>query len=131
MRRIGLSLAGIAFVAATAAALLPAQAIAQDQPAAAGPEITVTAPRHTFTNRGTGIPMEEVSLSARVSYRDLDLKTAAGRTTLDGRVGAAAQDLCRKLEVIFPEGGPDAGTCAREAQRAARKQVEAAVAKAI
>lgn len=33
--------------------------------------------------------------SERVSYADLDLRTSAGRTTLESRVGRAARRVCR------------------------------------
>lgn len=118
-------------LAGAAAALAAAPAPAQPQAGQSEPTITVTAPRHTVVQRGISSPIQTVSLSAHVSYRDLNLKTAAGRTTLQGRVSSAAGDVCKKLEAMYPGGSPDARTCAREAQKSAKPQVDAAIAKAI
>lgn len=40
-------------------------------------------------------PIEVTSRSVAVSYGDLDLRTVAGRETLDGRVRQAARALCQ------------------------------------
>jgi UrcA family protein len=67
-------------------------------------------------------------LSARVSYRDLDLATYEGRQVLKMRVRATARDLCRRLGE-----GPGAGltrSCVDDAVRSARSQVHYAVARA-
>jgi UrcA family protein len=46
-------------------------------------------------------PVEVVGQSEQmtreVSYADLDLASATGRKTLDGRVGAAVNDLCKQV----------------------------------
>jgi UrcA family protein len=45
----------------------------------------------------TGIPVEEVSLSRHVGFRDLDLTTAAGKGELDKRIKAVAKEACNQI----------------------------------
>jgi UrcA family protein len=99
--------------------------MASAQPAVAG--VTVTAPR-TLGKTSSGIPIEQVSMSARVAYRDLDLKKPQGAAELDKRVRSAAASMCKKLEADYPVGTPDAVTCAKEAVKNAEPQVQAAKA---
>jgi UrcA family protein len=68
------------------------------------------------------------SLSAPVSYADLDLTTDAGRTVLHQRVRAMAQDLCRQLGEQGLGGGAAAPSCERDAIDKARAQEETAYA---
>jgi UrcA family protein len=59
----------------------------------------------------------------RVAYSDLDLATAAGRATLDRRIGSAAQSVC------WIENGDirATATCRRESVAAAHKAVQSAM----
>lgn len=87
--------------------------------------VTVTAPR-VIGREASGIPIEEVSLSAVVRYSDLDMKTSQGAAALDKRVKETADSICRKLEADYPVGRPNAVACAKEAVAKAAAQVRAA-----
>jgi UrcA family protein len=50
-----------------------------------------------FTVVGHSEGLQERSLSAAVSYRDLDLTTSAGRRELHSRLWRTAAELCRRL----------------------------------
>jgi len=49
----------------------------------------------------TGIPVEEVSLSRHVGFRDLDLTTAAGKDELDKRIKAVAKEACNQIQRLY------------------------------
>lgn len=70
------------------------------------------------------------TLSRRVSYRDLDLMTYAGREELKFRVRQTARDICRELGESRNGGGPLLRSCEDDAVRSARGQVRYAIARA-
>lgn len=77
----------------------------------------------------SGAPIEEVALSARVSYSDLSLSIPSNAKVLKQRVHDAAREVCDRLEQMYPLGaGSD--SCARKAEEGAQSQVTAAIAKA-
>ncbi len=120
-------------LAAIAGGLVPigAPAQAQAQTGASEPTITITAPRRTrLPSRSVNEGIELLSLSAAVGYRDLNLRTPDGRTALEKRVRDAAQEVCQELDRKYPGGTPDVRTCARDAHASAKRQIDAAVAKA-
>ncbi len=50
----------------------------------------------------TGIPIEQVTLTRHVSYRDLNLHTPAGTAELDRRIEATAKEACNQLKTLYP-----------------------------
>jgi UrcA family protein len=99
-------------------------------------EITVIAPHsieHKTVGRTyTGIPIEQISLSHHVSFRDLDLRRPADAAELNKRVDEAARIGCRELDGLYPldELTPSNKTCTKSAIDAASRQVTAAIAAA-
>jgi UrcA family protein len=108
-----------------ALAFIAAPTMASAQSAIGG--VTVTAPR-TLGKTSSGIPIEQVSMSATVAFKDLDLKKPQGAAELDKRVRSTAASMCKKLEADYPVGTPDAVTCAKQAVKNAEPQVQAAKA---
>jgi UrcA family protein len=80
-----------------------------------------------ISTSSTGVPTEEVSVTRRVSYSDLDLGTYAGAVALKQRVQKAAQLACEQLDELYPLEQPQAPSCIKEAVAAANQQVEAAI----
>ncbi|HSC19320.1 MAG TPA: UrcA family protein [Rhizomicrobium sp.] len=84
-------------------------------------EVIVTAPRpalRRFREQGGNMdmPPERVSLSTRVSYRDLDLLSPQGADQLRDRVVRAAYRVCRRLDEHYPFQRLSTSTpCEREA----------------
>jgi UrcA family protein len=111
-----------------AMSLSPSSAEAQE---GSSDTITVTAPRHvertTVGRSSIGAPIEDVTVSRRVSHHDLDLKSPAGRETLNRRITEAAQAECRELARIYPVGRPDSRQCARIAIAGTRDAVDLAI----
>lgn len=77
----------------------------------------------------TGAPIEEVSLSARVTYSDLELSIPSNAKVFKQRVHDAAREVCDRLEQMYPLGG-GSDSCVRKAEEGAQPQVTAAIAKA-
>jgi UrcA family protein len=117
------------------AALLPAAAMfapvaaeAQDDSSS----IVITAPHGWVVGRSpsTGAPIVESVARILVSYRDLDLRTPAGRDVLTARVASAARKACENLDrESMPNGTerPSGEDCPSAAAAAARSQVDAAI----
>ncbi len=84
-----------------------------DSPATVG-ELTVTAPEKVGRSP-IGAPIERVSTSRVVEYRDLDLDTAWGARALRARIRYAAREACDELDARFPITVDDAGACYRDA----------------
>ena len=98
------------------------------------PTITIGAGVMTKTNIGTsssGIPLEEVTVTHRVSYADLDLATTAGAAELKSRVQETARAACKQLDELYPLEAKNARECTRAAIAKASPQVENAIAGAI
>jgi len=88
---------------ASAVLLLGGLAIAQPE-SQPSEEVIIFAP-HVVQKSVTGsirAPVMMVTISRNVSYHDLDLKTEADVTTLEGRVRQAAQDICHELDRQYP-----------------------------
>ncbi len=117
--KLGGSTCALAAALSLAAAVAPtsAQVVAQTTTG----EVTVTA---RYPAAGADVR----SLSAPVSYSDLDLTTASGRDTLQKRVSATAHELCRRLGE--PAYVPPAPPCAQAAADSARDQMRMAIAQA-
>jgi len=78
----------------------------------------------------TGAPIEWVSLSRPVSYRDLDLRTAQGADVLAARIRHAARDACRELDRRHPIAAEGGAPCYPVAVADAYDQMRGAMARA-
>lgn len=78
----------------------------------------------------TDHPIQVFTLSHRVGYSDLDLRTYAGVKTLEKRVQDSVQAACRELNAKFPLDPRENSSCSRQARTAAMAQVRAAIAAA-
>ena len=122
-----------AFAGLAAAVLLGSPAMAQDARATtnyangAPEEVTVTSPRHGPTRSTIGAPIEEVSASAAVTTRDLNLHTGEGVYTLRQRVKYTARSVCNRLSFRYPIGAPDPDTCYRHAVERTTPQADSAI----
>jgi len=118
----------IAAAGAIAIALATGAVVAQELEA-----VTVRASRVEQERVGmtsSGVPIYEVSVSYRVSYADLDLKTVAGSAQLEERVEQAAVDACEQIDARYPKAKPKGEACVKatvdEAMLDVRKVIEAA-----
>jgi UrcA family protein len=75
-------------------------------------------------------PINEISLTYRVSYADLDLATKEGASALDKRIHEAAAAACKELGRFYPLATPDDSTCAKKASADAMAKANEAVAAA-
>lgn len=78
----------------------------------------------------TGAPVELVTLTCRVGYSDLDLKSHAGAVTLEKRVRETAKLACDQLDKRYPLDSSESPSCTKKATDEAMVQVHAAIAAA-
>ncbi len=97
-------------------------------------EIIVEAPRVERTNERTtvGAPIDVISVTHRVSYKDINIGTHAGAKALEQRVSDAAKAACKEIDKLYPLMTPAVGqpACDKQAFNNAMVQVRAAVAAA-
>ncbi len=89
--------------------------------------VTVTGSRIVKERIGrtaSGIPVEAISLSYRVSYADLDVSTPAGKAALEKRIHEAATVACKQISQLYPGATPDDVACAKAAVANAKPQVD-------
>lgn len=102
-----------AFAAGVMAA--PPAAMAQED------GITVRAPYVAKRTYAGASPSEEtIALSQAVSTHDLNLQRAWDRSELFRRIDYAAQDVCRDLKRLYPEGSTE--NCLSDARRSGHRQ---------
>lgn len=77
-----------------------------------------------------GAPINEVSLTYRVSYADLDLSSSDGQTMLEKRVREAANAACKEIGRSHPDAMQSDLECARKAIDQAMVQVREVIAAA-
>jgi UrcA family protein len=74
--------------------------------AAQDEEITVMAPRGVYRQQvgrsPTGVPIEEISLSRRVSYYGLDLRRPSDMNEMERRVRLTANEACDQITKLYP-----------------------------
>ena len=126
-----------AFMAACAVGISSSMAMAQENgvsPAAPPPDQVASSPEvvivvHPGLRRSTiGAPIEDVSLSAGVDTRDLNLQSPADIVALRDRVWQTARRLCDRLTFRYPIGVPDEYRCTRNAVENTSDQIDAAIA---
>jgi UrcA family protein len=96
-------------------------------------EVTISASREAKIVVGKspiGAPIEQITLTRRVGYSDLDLKSKAGADTLEKRVADTAKAACEELDKHYPLLQKNAADCVKAANAEAMVQVKAAVAAA-
>ena len=97
-------------------------------------EIVVEAPRvqKGVDRTSTGVPIDLISVTHRVSYSDIDISTSSGAQVLTQRVKDAAAAACKEIDKLYPlrEPMPGSRSCTDAAADAASAQVKAAVAAA-
>jgi UrcA family protein len=125
----------LAIVAIAFAMTAPAASAAQidnDQVS----QITVQASQKVKTKQVgvsyTGIPIEQIQLTRRVGYGDLDLASSAGKAALDKRIKDTAKAACEQLSTLYPleQWTTDNQTCIADAIDAAMTQKETILADA-
>ena len=97
--------------------------------AAAAPALAQTVEELTVVGR-QGVGPNTRSVSAVVSYRDLDLTTESGRAMLNQRVRLTAQDLCRQLGEGNMGATGSAPSCEQDAMNSVGEQQRVAIANA-
>ena len=80
-------------------------------------DIIVSAPRFEAAPQRLNGPLEKVSLSTRVRYDDLDLRSWRGARELRLRVRDAAQDTCMRLAEAYPVYQQSGTSCYKTALR--------------
>jgi UrcA family protein len=96
------------------------------EPAEPIEEIEIVAPRTVRATRPFGRG-EQVSMSARVVVRDLDLSQTGDVQQLEDRISDAAHDICEQLATMYPMGDPEPDVCARQAINQAMAQARPAI----
>jgi UrcA family protein len=84
--------------------------------------VEVTSPR-TISRERYGLVSQEVNMSVKVPYDDLDMRTPAGVAELDKRVTEAARYVCGELQAMYPAGTPERFYCVKDAIGGAQPQV--------
>ena len=87
-----------------------------------GDDVTVTAPRH-HGRSAIGAPIEDVSTTRVVYFRDLDVDTPYGADRLRSRIQQAARSACDELDAMYPITDGDSPDCYKSAVQDARFQV--------
>jgi UrcA family protein len=85
-------------------------------------EVVIEAPKVVERQR-YGTIGQEISMSVRVSYADLNMQSPDGAAELDRRVNVAANYVCEQLDRRYPEGAPEVFYCAKNAVNGAKPQV--------
>jgi UrcA family protein len=119
---------------AAAIALTATTALAQREPRTSGlplqappadavvGEVVIEAPRVVERQR-YGTIGQEISMSVRVPYGDLNMQSPDGVAELDRRINVAANYVCEQLDRRYPEGAPEVFYCAKNAVSGAKPQV--------
>jgi len=90
-------------------------------------EIVVTGRRiitRTVTRTPVGATLNEMTLSYRIGYGDLDLRSGAGRSELERRVSDAAVAACKEIGRVYPFAEPNDAECTRISRDRAMQQVK-------
>lgn len=86
--------------------------------------------KETIGQASNSAPINQVSLSYRVSYADLDLASKDGVAAMKGRVEEAAMAACKEISKLYPMATPDDYSCAKVAAQQAMVKVHEAAAAA-
>lgn len=97
------------------------------------PAITIGAgvvTKSTLGRSSLGAPVEQVTVTHRVSYSDLDLTTQTGAAELRKRVQDTARLACQQLDDLYPTEARNEQECTRTATAQASSQVQSAISAA-
>ena len=108
--------AAVAFNLGLAAIPADAQGAYSDNDDQGVEGVTVTAPRQVGRS-AIGAPIEEVSASRVVDYRDLDVGSDWGARELKARIQRAAASACDQLDRDYPYTVDAGDDCYRDAVR--------------
>ncbi len=75
-----------------------------------------------FAFLATPAVANEVTTSVAVSYADLDLSSSAGNATLEGRISAAVNSVCKRPNIRDLKGMQSWEACKADAQAAIKSQ---------
>jgi UrcA family protein len=91
-------------------------------------QITISAPAVKTVGReaATDAPIQQSTVSARVTFDPVTLTTNSGVALLNDSVLEAARRACDEADPLTP----DDGSCLRTALESAKPQVDAAIARA-
>lgn len=115
--------------------LLAAPAYAQPAKEQGNHETITVRPPYVVSKKTSHDPRDPIAsytLSRVVDYGDLDLKTDAGVSSLNGRVQEAANGVCHEIDARYPDKvyAPEMkGDCATNAVAQAKPQVDSAIAR--
>jgi UrcA family protein len=95
-------------------------------------EIVIEAPRveRTKEHSAQGAPIDIISVTHRVTYKDIDISTRLGAQVLETRVKDSAKAACKEIETLYPLAPPDSSDCEKTAVNKAMVQVHQAIAAA-
>jgi UrcA family protein len=82
-------------------------------------------PAITVRRAAPNSPVHLVSLTRHVSYADIDSSTPAGAAELKKRINDAAEDVCRRLDQLFPDSRPSGHTCTETTAKNAMRKMRA------
>ena len=77
-------------------------------------EVVIVAPNFHARTSHLNAPPEDVSLSERISYADLDLRTRDGAHALRERIRLSAARICDQLRQVYPYALTPRESCFRE-----------------
>ena len=95
-------------------------------------EIVVETPRieRSTERSANGAPIDIISVTHRVSYKDIDISTKLGGQVLETRVKDSAKAACKEIDKLYPLNTSGSPECERTAVDKAMVQVHAAIAAA-
>lgn len=94
------------------------------------PTISISASvvsKKALSTSSSGVPTEEVTVTRRVSYADLDLKKHSDVQTLKRRIEEAAKLACEQIDTLYPLERPESPSCIRQSVAKADREVAAAI----
>jgi UrcA family protein len=80
-------------------------------------------PAITVKRAAPSSPVHVISLARHVSYADLDSSTPAGAAELKRRINDAAEDICKRLDELYPDSKPSGRACTEIAVKNAMRKV--------
>jgi UrcA family protein len=95
-------------------------------------EIVIEAPRveRAKEHSALGVPIDIISVTHRVTYKDIDISTRLGARVLETRVKDSAKAACKEIETLYPLAPPGSSDCEKTAVDKAMVQVHQAIAAA-
>jgi UrcA family protein len=95
-------------------------------------EIVIETPRveRAKEHSAEGAPIDIISVTHRVTYKDIDISTRLGAQVLETRVKDSAKAACKEIETLYPLAPAGSSDCERTAVDKAMVQVHQAIAAA-